>query len=1102
MELHGNSRLHDGYQYLTSNEYERIQAARSDGSGTFGVKVQVQGIQGRPYVVLNGQNKSSQSPPVYPDVFFMNHPSQEYVSTMNGQGLSIQRNLTDYRSVRQMQMPPPEIQMSTNTPSSPLLNYQRNPALLRPYDPRSNNLDFHDSPNHIKTKSNSDLNQFSSNTLPVYASNIMVKKAKIPLPGSGKGQTEDNLGPGKSSGENTPCRQSHIVCRLSVPYSNEDNGHSSNRVGRGRHRNQVDPQERKRSQSAGASSSSHSSRTSPVFAGGSRMGEDLGLPASSIGSVSRNDSLLKLKTGENMYQADIRTITAAQFEGQKNEWMSPRLGRANNRIDRANPTRCLQQNGGYSSQEREAQDTPDILNGQQELVDQPYEDVTKQALFNYLKEGSCERDEIIRQKVTLLFEKIQMLRSCAVQNVEELSDSEAKVKEFQERKEALESQVALLKQQLEEEIKIRESLSEASGKSSGELELLQEKLSRSEQEQVSLRQRLTDMEKELQVSIETVLQIKRERERSRAEAKNLQQQLSDMHDVLDNTKSTEEKERDTILQDLANLRMEFQELQQVHEEQEDVLCWKERELIAIKGALQEEISAHAKEVETLKEQHKEAVEKLLKAKEAAEENVAALAQKKKSVEAEQRNTHAQMQELSLAKEQLLGQVRSLETQITTLNNIFQQSKSQEKHLIEQLDKLMEEKKRLDEEFSEVRQQEEDMCGANRALTRHLEDTQCELTKLNQEHRLLKERLKEEERQMEELRKNKRDMEQERRKQDRDFEKLQEEVRIDIKNILVGSERETQKLQDQVDEEREQSSKELSALRIQLHNTQTELEKHSHISQECQKELSGLEAELAQCEAELEKTEQKCKQLEMRVQELQENCNKTAHDDRDRQVKLMEARVAQLQDALNEERSCGDTLVQRMEKVKEQVEQVRAELLQERAVRQDLECDKISLERQSKDLKSRLSHLEVSQKSSQEGLVTKLELRIQELENRLLERERDNNTLEQANRKLERKMKDITMQVNDEQLALQNQMDQLTLRMKVLKRQLDEAEEEIERLENSKKKLQRELDDQQEINEQLYSQISALKTELRRKTKPVMKSLNEEEEDEQWSLSAK
>lgn len=68
--------------------------------------------------------------------------------------------------------------------------------------------------------------------------------------------------------------------------------------------------------------------------------------------------------------------------------------------------------------------------------------------------------------------------------------------------------------------------------------------------------------------------------------------------------------------------------------------------------------------------------------------MAALAHKTKNVEAEQRRSHAQVQELSLAKEQLLGQVRGLETQITTLNNIIQQSKSQEKQLRERLDKLM------------------------------------------------------------------------------------------------------------------------------------------------------------------------------------------------------------------------------------------------------------------------------------------------------------------------------------------------------------------------------------------------------------------------------
>lgn len=354
MELHGNTRLQDGHRYLSGNEYEQTQAARGDGSGSFGVKVQVQGIQGRPYVVLNEQNKSSQ-PPVYPDVFFMDQPGQEYVSTMNGQGLSIQRPLIDYRSMRQMQIPPSEVQLSASTPSSPLLNYQRHPALLRPYDPRSNNLDLHDSPGHFKTKPNSDLNQYNTNNLPVYASNVTVKRAKVPLPGTGRGQTEDSLDSGQSSAESVPCRQSHIICRLSVPYSGEDNGHSSSRVSRARHRNQVDPQDRKRSQSAGASSSGHSSGTSPVSAGGQGTGNGLAPPASSVRYMSRNDSLIKLRTGETIYQADIRTLTAAEFKGQRNEWTSPRLGRVNNRFDRGNQTRVPQQNSGRSSPERQPQ---------------------------------------------------------------------------------------------------------------------------------------------------------------------------------------------------------------------------------------------------------------------------------------------------------------------------------------------------------------------------------------------------------------------------------------------------------------------------------------------------------------------------------------------------------------------------------------------------------------------------------------------------------------------------------------------------------------------------------------------------------------------------
>lgn len=51
--------------------------------------------------------------------------------------------------------------------------------------------------------------------------------------------------------------------------------------------------------------------------------------------------------------------------------------------------------------------------------------------------------------------------------------------------------------------------------------------------------------------------------------------------------------------------------------------------------------------------------------------------------------------------------------------------------------------------------------------------------------------------------------------------------------------------------------------------------------------------------------------------------------------------------------------------------------------------------------------------------------------------------------------------------------QLSLKVKALKRQVDEAEEEIERLDGLRKKAQRELEEQHEVNEQLQARIKAM-----------------------------
>lgn len=178
-----------------------------------------------------------------------------------------------------------------------------------------------------------------------------------------------------------------------------------------------------------------------------------------------------------------------------------------------------------------------------------------------------------------------------------------------------------------------------------------------------------------------------------------------------------------------------------------------------------------------------------------------------------------------------------------------------------------------------------------------------------------------------------------------------------------------------------------------------------------------------------------------------------------------------------------------------MEQVKNELLQERAARQDLECDKISLERQSKDLKSRILHLEGSYRSSKEGLLTQMEARIAELEDRLETEERDRASLQLSNRRLERKVRELVMQVDDEHLSLTDQKDQLSLRLKAMKRQVEEAEEEIDRLESSKKKLQRELEEQMDMNEQLQGQLNSMKKDLRLKKLPSRVLDDTDDEDE-------
>ncbi|KAH0512096.1 Cingulin-like protein 1 [Microtus ochrogaster] len=534
------------------------------------------------------------------------------------------------------------------------------------------------------------------------------------------------------------------------------------------------------------------------------------------------------------------------------------------------------------------------------------------------------------------------------------------------------------------------------------------------------------------------------------------------------------------------------------------------------------------------------------------ENVEVLASRSHLTEQNQAGADLREKALKEENEKLQGRIAELERRLAQLQKQMEDVKGDEAHAKETLHKCESEVQQLEGALVHARQEEKEATSARRALEKELERVQRELTQTTQEQKELLEKLQEETEQKEQLRKLKNEMESERWHLDKTIEKLQKEMA----DIAEASRTSSLELQRQLGEYKEKNRRELAEMQTQLKEKSLEVEKarlaavkmqdeeglilatkesessliesahrsgefeaspsatevlalktqtvvHSskllderHLVDERSTALRLKEEELRDYQRAEDEALTKRKLLEQSLKDLEYELEAKSHlkDDRSRLIKQMEDKVSQLEMELEEERASADLLSERITWSREQMEQMRSELLQEKAAKQDLECDKISLERQNKDLKSRIVHLEGSYRSSKEGLVVQMEARIAELEDRLESEERDRANLQLNNRRLERKVKELVMQVDDEHLSLTDQKDQLSLRLKAMKRQVEEAEEEIDRLESAKKKLQRELEDQIGVNEQLQGQLNSMKKGLRLKTLPS-KVLDDSDDDD-------
>ncbi|XP_038606081.1 cingulin-like protein 1 isoform X2 [Tachyglossus aculeatus] len=686
--------------------------------------------------------------------------------------------------------------------------------------------------------------------------------------------------------------------------------------------------------------------------------------------------------------------------------------------------------------------TPDLLKGQKEVAQQGHEETAKQILFNYLRVG-IDNDDVTKRKVNLVFEKIQTLRSRAAGSAQGSSQNQQNLRE--------------------ERDQTRGSLQELQRQHEGKVE-----------ENAELQKQIGQGQTELRKTLEELFRVRMEREQHQLEIRDLQDQLSEMHDELDSAKHSDDGEKAALIEELLQMKQELQEILISREEQEDLLRRRERELTALKGALKDEVSSHDQEMDRLKEQYDAELQALRDSVDEATQNIVALASRESPTA--RNGPEGQVRALAEENEKLRARVRELELDAAQLEDEVDAVCGGDGEVWERVRKLEGEKQQLQEALARAEEQDREMVSTTRALEKQLEDVQRSLSQTTQEQQQLMAKLKEETKEKEQLRSAMREMEKEHWQSDKTIEKLRKEMA----EVTEASRASTLELQSQLSEAREKTRKELGEMQRQLLEKTQEADKSRKATQKLQDETRLLEEELRAHRRAQDEALTKRQLLEQALKGLEYELEAKSHlkEDQGRQVKLMEDKVSQLEMELDEERNSSDLLSERVAWSREQIEQMRSELVQERASRQNLECDKISLERQNKDLKSRILHLEESHRSGKEGLVAQMEARLSELEEQLDAEKRDRVNLQVNNRRLERRVKELVMQVDDDHLSLTDQKDQLSLRLKAMKRQMEEAEEEIDRLESAKKKLQRELEEQVDVNEQLQGQLNAVRKDLR------------------------
>ncbi|KAF0024566.1 hypothetical protein F2P81_023368 [Scophthalmus maximus] len=556
---------------------------------------------------------------------------------------------------------------------------------------------------------------------------------------------------------------------------------------------------------------------------------------------------------------------------------------------------------------------------------------------------------------------------------------------------------------------------------------------------------------------------------------------------------------DSLQMDVVTLQADLAEAAMLRQRQEDTLHQRERELTALKGALKEEVECHDREMEVLREQYSQDMDNLRQTMEQSQEQIE---EERERVNASMLTLEDELESCRDDREQWKTQLevtaQELDSTREELLKSCLEKEEFESKLRDLQDSLLAMKKQMPAS-DDNRSSAEELQRCHDNLKRTRADLDKQKGESDEKSKALQAQKKESGEKEAALLSEISRLKEQSQKDVAELEKALEKAK-EMEMMMGDSRQSVAALQAQLDEYRERSRKDLLEAQRNGKERLAELQRSQNNLKAQLEEVSRLKKDLLLCSEERDSAQLERDLLSNRLKHLESELDseKSTYTDRTREIRGLEDKIKALEIELDEERSSVELLNDRVTRSRDQVDQLRSELMQERSARHDLEMDKSAIERQLKELKSRVADMEGQTRPS--AGIPLLEIKIQELEERLRSEEREKASIQGSQRRMERKLKELNATLDQERSQHVEQRDQLSLRVKALKRQVDESEGEVERLEGVRRKVLRDLEEQQELQEALQAKVTALENELKRKSQHTLRTalgsstLSSEDED--------